>query len=496
MTLRRLAGDTLIYGTGYILGKILNYLLITIYLTWKFNGEVAQYGLYTDFYFYVALLLVLLTFRMETTYFRFANDKTQRETAFGQASLIVLTTALLWACIVVIFRTPLANALEYPGYEKHVVTLGFILALDVMVSVPFAALRLEGRPLRYSMLRLLAILVNIVAVLFFLELVPVFAEKGAVWASWYSRADRLYYVFLANLIGSLTVFLIFLPSYFRARLIWNGTLAKKMLRYAWPLVVVGMAGVINQSSYITFQKYILPNSLIENLSEGGVYAAATRVAILMSLFTTAFNYAAEPFFFRLADTHDAHQTYAEIAKAFTVAACVLMAGILLYLDVVQLVLGESFRGALYVVPILLLGFLFLGLYYNFSVWYKITDRTVFGAMISAVGAVLTIVLNIVLIRKLQVMGSAWAALACYAFMTAVCYWIGRKYYPIPYDLRRITIHIVSVLVLYWVSTQLSTLFGENLGQELLVNTVLFVGYLWLLYRFERPMIRSVVRRSP
>ena len=267
MTLRSLAGDTLIYGTGYILGKVLNYLLITIYLTWKFNGDVAQYGLYTDFYFYVALLLVLLTLRMETTYFRFASDKRRRDAVFGQATFILLITSILWAILVIFFRSQLAAALEYPGYEKHVVTLGMILALDVLVSVPFASLRLESRPIMYSALRLMGILINIAAVLFFLEILPALVRHHVSWAqSWYRDEDRLYYVFLANLIASGSVFLIFLPKYFKAHLRWDPVLAKSMLKYAWPLVIVGLAGVINQSSYITFQKYILPNSLVENLS--------------------------------------------------------------------------------------------------------------------------------------------------------------------------------------------------------------------------------------
>ena len=314
MTLRSLAGDTLIYGTGYILGKVLNYLLITVYLTWKFDGEQAQYGLYTDFYFYVALLLVLLTFRMETTYFRYASKEGQGNTVFSQATLIVLGTSVLWLLFLFSRQDAIATALDYPGYAKHVVALGLIITLDVLVSVPFAALRLERRPLRYSAYRLLGIVVNIVAVVFFLEILPAASLRGASWASWYVHADRLYYVFLSNLIGSLVVFLVFLRQFFRVRLVWNPLLAKQMLRYAWPLVLVGIAGVINQSSYITFQKYILPNSLLENLSEGGIYAAATRIAILMSLFITAFNYAAEPFFFRLSGTAGDRETSARIGS--------------------------------------------------------------------------------------------------------------------------------------------------------------------------------------
>jgi O-antigen/teichoic acid export membrane protein len=496
MTLRSLAGDTLIYGTGYILGKVLNYLLITVYLTWKFDGEQAQYGLYTDFYFYVALLLVFLTLRMETTYFRFTSKGEHRAAVFSQATLILLGTSVIWLLILFLRQSELAEMLEYPGYEKHVVALDLIITLDVLVSVPFAALRLEGRPLRYSLLRLLGILINIGGVVFFLELLPAFFENGAKWASWFRSEDRLYYVFLSNLIGSLVVFLVFLPQYLRIKLSWNGRLAKQMLQYTWPLVIVGLAGVINQSSYITFQKYILPNSLIENLSEGGIYAAATRIAILMGLFTTAFNYAAEPFFFKHSGSVSARVMYAEVARAFTIAGCVLMSVILLYLDVVQYVLGESYRSGLYIVPILLLGFFFLGLYYNFSVWYKITDRTRFGALIAFGGAIITIGLNLILIPKMEVVGSAWAALACYAFMSLACYMIGRKYFPVPYELGRIALHVIAVMLLYGISVEVGAFAGVELWKHMVINTLLLGGYLLALYQVEKQMILSIIRKAP
>lgn len=496
MTLRKLAGDTLIYGTGYILGKVLNYLLIMVYLTWKFDGETAQYGLYTDFYFYVALLLVLLTLRMETTYFRFAGDKTNRPAVFSQASLILLGTSMIWLLLVFLGQTQMANALEYPGYEKHILALGLILALDIMVVVPFAALRLENRPIRYSALRLLGVIINIVAIIFFLDILPWLAEQNVSWAeSLYNHDDRLLYVFLSNLLGSLVIFLIFIPQYLRIRWAWDGALAKKMLVYALPLVVVGVAGVINQSSYITFQKYILPDSLTENLSAGGIYAAATRLAIIMSLFTTAFNYAAEPFFFQHAKAEGAKQMYADVAKAFTITACILMAGLLLYLDLVQLIIGTSYRSGLSVVPILLLGFLFLGLYYNVSVWYKVTDRTHIGAMISACASAITILLNIVLIKAYGVEGSAWAALGCYTFMIVMCYLIGRTYYPVPYELTRIAIPIAGALLTYWISLQLKTLLGDELWKTMLVNTILFAAYIAVLYKMEGRLIRSVLLRN-
>lgn len=496
MGLRRLAGDTLIYGTGYILGRVLNYLLITVYLTWKFDGEQEQYGLYTDFYFYVALVLVVLTLRMETTFFRFGSRPDLKEKAFSQAAIALIGTAALWVIVVITQRDAIAGALQYPGYEAHVLVLGIILALDVLVAIPFAALRLEQRPVRFTVLRISGILINIFSVLFFLEVLPMLADRGVDWANTlYRHEHRLLYVFIANLVGSGSVFLFVLPRYFRLQWEWDKALLLRMLKYTLPLVIVGLAGVINQSSYITFQKHILPDSLTENLSAGGVYAAATRIAILMSLFITAFNYAAEPFFFQRAEDRDAKQIYADVAKAFAIAGSVLFVLITMYLDVIQLILGTSFRGGVAVVPILLLAFFLLGLYYNFSIWYKLTDRTRYGAMISLGGAVITVVLNILLIRRMEVIGSAWAALACYAFMAIVCYALGRRIFPVPYDIPRIVLTIGLALVAFGVSEFFRSNVVDTLGGILAVNTILTIGFITVMYRMEREMILSILRRE-
>ena len=494
MTLRKLAGDTLVYGTGFILGKVLNYFLITIYLTRKFGGEQEQYGLYTDFYFYVALILVLLTLRMETTFFRFGSDKNVGSRAFNQAAMLLMITAGLWTVLILAGNQWIASALQYPGFEDHVLILGSILTFDVLVAIPFASLRLEKRPMRFALLKISGILLNIGAVLFFLELLPYLANNGSVWAeNIYNHDHRLLYVFISNLIGSAFVFLCFLPRYFQIRWIWDSALTAKMLKYTLPLIIVGFAGVINQSSYITFQKYILPNSLTENLSAGGVYAAATRIAILMSLFITAFNYAAEPFFFQNAHEKDAKTIYADVAKAFAIAGSILFLVVLLYLDLIQLLLDASFRDGIGVVPILLMAFFFLGLYYNFSIWYKVTDKTRYGAMISGVGAVITIVLNILLIRSMEVVGSAWAALVCYAFMALACYFLGRKHFPIPYAIGRMLLIIGAALGIYLLSEALRPLANGQVPTILVMNSGLILVFVYGLWLVERKWLRSVWR---
>ena len=496
MTLRKLAGDTLIYGSGYILGKVLNYVLITIYLTWKFNGETEQYGLYTEFYFYVALLLVILTLRMETTFFRFGSEEGQKSRAFDQAAMLLVLTSGIWIICLFTFNSQIAAALQYPDFELHVLILGLVLALDILVAIPFAALRLEQRPLRFAGLKISGIAINIIAVLVFLELLPGIAEGGNSLAqSWYNPDHRLLYVFVANLLGSLFVFAAFFSRYIKMNWKYDRELTRKMLRYTLPLIIVGIAGVINQSGYIVLLKTVLPGDLMENLSDGGVYAAATRIAILMSLFITAFNYAAEPFFFNQSKNKDAKQTYADVAKAFALVGTILFVGILMYLDLIQLMLGSNFRTGMHVVPILLMAFFLLGLYYNFSIWYKLTDRTRYGAFISSIGALITVGLSFVLIPRIDMEGSAWATLACYTFMAGACYFIGKKFYPVPYDMGRIGTLVLLALATYGLSVFINAMLDGPLGITLAINTVLMGGFLWVVYSMEREMIMSVIRRK-
>lgn len=482
--LKKLAGETLIYGISYVLGRVLHYLVNTFYLTRVFDGEQDQYGLYSDFYFYVAFLLVLLTMRMETAFFRFGNKKEERDDAFSSAAGTLVVTALSWAVILFLSYRAIASALSYPDMSKHVLVLGSVLIFDILVAIPFARLRLENRPIRFAMYKVGGIILNIGFLLFFLEVCPRFAERGAGWANWiYSEENRLLLVFVSNLVASAAVWLLLLPKYFQVKWKWNRDKWRKMVIYSLPLIIVGIAGVINQSSYITFQKYLLPQTLTENLSSGGIYAAAARLAILMNLFTIAFNYAAEPFFFQHAERSDSKEIYAQVARAFSVVGSIMFVVILLYLDLVQFVLGKSFRGGLEVVPILLIAYFFLGIYYNFSIWYKLKDKTNFGALISFGGAVITIILNVLLIQRMEVIGSAWAALACYLFMVVACYLWGRKYFPVPYPIGRMILHLLMAIGFYFLSEVIRPVLDERLVLILGVNTVLiliFIGIMWKL----------------
>ncbi len=487
--LRKLAGETAIYGFSYILSRVLHYILFTFYLTRVFNDQTSQYGIYRDLYFYVAIVLVILTFRMETTYFRYAKEDRSKVTTMSMSFL--LTLASLFLVGLWIFRGEVAAWMEYEGMTTHLMLLGSVLFFDVLCAVPFASLRQQNRPWVFMALKLGSIVLNIVFVLFFIELLPGLSEAGGFFERIYRPNDQLFYVFLSNMLASMVTFVGLLPFARSESFDWDFQFFKKMLRYSWPLVIVGVAGVINQSSYITFQKYILPNDITTNLSDGGKYAAAASLALLLNLFTIAFNYAAEPFFFAHKERPDSREVYADVALAFTIVGSTMMLFILAYMDLFQFILGSNFRAGLFVVPILLVAYLLLGIYYNLSAWYKLADRTRWGAWIAIGGAIITIVGNVLLIQRLEVIGSAWAALACYAFMCVASYLLGQKYFPIPYKIGRMAGWMIGAIIVYFIMEGIRGWVEHNLPLTLLVNSILMIAFLVLIYRYERSLIRQI-----
>ena len=491
--LRRLAGETAIYGFSYILSRILHYVLFTWYLTRVYNDDTAQYGIYRDLYFYVAVLVVLLTFRMETTYFRFARDDRNAVTTMSMTFLFSL--AGLFFLALLLFNNEIALSLDYPQLTEHIMLLGGVLFFDVMSAVPFASLRQQNRPVRFLLLKLGSIVLNIGFVLFFLELLPLLAESGDIWERVYRSADRLFFIILGNLIASAITFLALLPLLKGVSFHWDWSFLKRMLKFSWPLVIVAFAGVVNQYSAIFFQKEFLSADLTANLEEGAKYAAAASLALILSLFTTAYNYAAEPFFFAHRDKEGFREVYADAALAYTLVGSVMMLVILGYMDIFQLLLGQSFREGLEVVPILLVSFLFLGIYYNVSVWYKLSDRTLWGAWIAGLGTVITIVLSIILVQRWGVIGSAWTALACYVFMVFWAFYLGKKYYPIPYQIGKMMLWIVAAIAGYFVMEWLRPFFEERVPMVLLVNTMVIIFYCSVVYFLEKPLWRQLAGRS-
>jgi len=490
--LKKLAGETAIYGLSSIVGRLLNYLLMPLY-TRLFLRE--EYGIVNELYAYTGFLMVLYIFRMETAFFRYGTAEEGRDEAFSTSFWSVLGTSGLFSLLILCFANPITDWLEYAPEQSTFVTMfGLILAFDTLAEIPLARLRLEHRAKRFAAVRLTGIALNIGFNLFFLLLCPWLLKHGIASdfiGKIYHREFGVGYIFLSNLIASTGVLLLLIPEMRRVEWRFSPAVWRTMLIYAAPLILASMAGIVNEMLDRVLLKRLLPGDATSNLAQVGVYSASYKLAMLMSLVTQAFRYAAEPFFFANAKHKDAKILYADVTKYFSILGTATLLGVLLYLDVLKHLIGSDFWGGLGVVPILLFANLFLGLYYNVSIWYKLTDQTKLGGWIAVGGAIITIVLNVWWIPRIGYMGSAWATLICYAAMTAACWWLGRKYYPVNYDWMRMGGYVALALVLYFGSDWLAQWGGYGLPVKLAVNTVLMMGFFGVVWKMEGANLKKI-----
>ncbi|RMG85509.1 MAG: polysaccharide biosynthesis protein [Bacteroidetes bacterium] len=490
--LKKLAGETAIYGVSSILSRLLNYVILVPFFTRIFlNGE---YGIVSEIFTYAGILTILFTYRMETAFFRFGNRKDQQEKAFSTATLSLLCSTILFSGVLLFFVDELTRWFHFDGHPEYVMLTIGIIAFDALTAIPFARLRLQNRPIRFAILKTANILINILSIFFFLKICPEMIERGHEnWRIFFDPDNKIQYVFIANLIASGGLVLAFLPEYLRLKLEFDTTLWRQMIVYALPLIVVGIASVVNQLIAIPMLTNLLPGTIEENRVQTGLYGATAKLAVLMNLFTQAFNYAAEPFFFRHSERSDSKIIYAQVGQAFALVGSFVFLGIVLYLDIIQYFLGKNFREGLGIVPILLLANFALGLYYNFSIWYKLTDRTVYGMYISLAGMVITIGLNCLLIPRIGYFGPAWAALACYGFMSLAGYLTGQHFYPIYYPIKKMLGYIGIAIGIYFLSAFFQTYTGENLALRLTINTGLLLVYAGIIFWWEKKTILRMLK---
>jgi len=446
--IKKLAGETVIYGLSHVLSRVINFAVMAPYLTRQFPKDSTEYGIYSEVYGYSAVLLTLLLFRLDTALFRFGSKSTDINRTLGTALLPMGAGLLLILLLSIPFAGNVATYLGYSDAPHYVRWMVYILCFDALASMIYAKLRLESRPMRFLLFRLGSVLVNVLLIIIFYESI-VSSPTGQWLESSLGMVRKVDYVFLANLITSALTLLAMGFEYLKVKLHYDPVLIKKMLWYAAPLVIVGVAGNINQTFAAPIQKQFLGSDAMANLADAGVYAAASKLAILLSLFTTAFNYAAEPFFFKNVDRANATEVYGVVALAFTIVACLAALGIIAYLDVLILMFPKSYHVGAPVVPYLLLAYVLLGIYYNVSIWYKLKDRTHIGAIISVTGMAVTLGVSIMLLPRVGTIASAYAAVACYSVMVLICYFIGQRYFPVRYPVGRILAYIgVSALAAY------------------------------------------------
>lgn len=445
--LRRLASQTAIYGLSSIIGRFLNYLLVPLF-TYYFSP--AEYGVISEFYAYAGFLAVLLVFGLETGYFRFRDRAATADTAYTTALRFLLLANLGFFVLITLFDQAIADALQHGEHPEYVVWMAAILALDSMAAVAFARLRAEEKPWRFAGIKLIEILVTVAMNLFFIVLCreAYHDDPGSTLGRLWDPEIGVGYIFIANLIGSGVKWLLLAPQLRGFTAGYDPVLFTRMMRYSLPMVVIGLAGVVNEMLDRAMMKYLLPYDAETNLAQLGIYSACYKLSILMMLFIQSFRYAGEPFFFAHAHDRDSPTLYARVMTAFVIFCMLIFLLVTLYLDIFQYFIGAPFRAGLGVVPILLLANLFLGIYVNLSLWYKLTDRTLLGAGVALGGAAITVVLNLWWVPVLGYMGAAWATLACYASMATASYLLGRRYYPVPYELARILGYIGLGLVIY------------------------------------------------
>jgi O-antigen/teichoic acid export membrane protein len=495
--LKRLAGQTAIYGIPTILGRFLQYLLV-ILLTRIFTRS--EYGVISVFYSYASFLMVILTYGMETTFFRFSETEENKDRVFSTAMLSVGLTSIAFVFLSNLFAGKLANWMEYPFHPEYVIWFAWILGLDALSSIPFARLRAQNKAKRFATIKFINILTNIGLTLFFLLLCPYILKhypslRDNVLFSLIYRSDwSIEYVFIANLIASILTFVLLLPEVTGMKFEFHRELWKKMLLYTWPLLFAGMAGIVNETFDRLLLRYLLPANISE--AQVGIYSACYKISILMTLFVQAYRFAAEPFFFAQAKEKDAKQVYARIMDFFIITVSFIFLLTMLSLDDVFIhLIGSKFRIGKNVIPILLLANLFLGVYYNLSIWYKLTGQTIWGAWLSLIGAVITLGLNFWWIPLSPdhliygYLGSAWATFICYGSMMILSYLIGHKYFRVPYNLSKFFGYLGLSILLYAISVLVPV---ETALLRIAFHALLLLVFAGVVWRIEKPGLAKIL----
>ena len=496
--LKQLAGQTVIYGLSSIVARLLNYLLVPLY-TNVFSPGV--YGISTEFYAYVSFLIIVLTYGMETTFFRFNEHEQDKEKVFSTGMISLLITSVVFLISALLFSHDIARWIDYPAHPEYVRWFAWILALDALSAIPFAHLRAINRPIRFAWVKMTNISVNIGLNLFFLLLCPFILSHypenilGRFINSIYKPDWGIEYIFISNLVASSLTIVMLFPEISSVKWKVHPDLWKKMLFYAFPLLFAGMAGIVNETFDRLLLRYLLPKGIAT--SQVGIYAACYKISILMTIFIQAYKYAAEPFFFSQAKEKDAKEVYAKIMDYFIIIVSLIFLVTMLYLDdfiMPLLVRKKEYWEGKGVIPVLMMANLFLGVYYNLSIWYKLTAKTLWGAWLSLIGAIITLVLNFWWIPLSSehliygYYGSAWATFICYGAMMILSYLIGQKYFPVKYNLVKFAGYLGLSVILFALSSVLRPdLYLYRVG----FHTLLLLVFLGIVYLIEKPRLQSI-----
>jgi O-antigen/teichoic acid export membrane protein len=491
LSIKKLAGQTVWYGASSIAARFLNYLL-TPYLTGVL--AVSGYGEMSLVYAAIPFLNVIFTYGIETAYFRFSNKEGFKKDVYSTSSISIFVSTALFTTLLLLSHTTVAHWLRLDNHPEFITYSALIIALDTLATLPFARLRQEGRPRKFAMIRIISILITIGLTIFLISVCPrIAASDPNGWiAKNYIKNYGTGYVILANLAGSFITLLLLSRELFAFRWTFNSKVWQQIMIYSLPLIIAGFGGMINE----TFDRIMLgwwaPAASVEAAkTEVAIYSGCYKLSILITLFIQAFRMGAEPFFFKQAEGENPQRTYARVMKFFVITITVMFLVVALYLDVWKYFLTrKAYWAGLKVVPILLLANMFLGIYYNLSIWYKLTHKTISGAYITLIGAVVTLVINFVFIPYYSYMACAWATFFCYGSMMLLSFIWGQKAYRIPYAWKKLTAYIVIVVVLYFIH-RLIVHFILNSWMNYASATFLLLAYIWFISTVERKEFKKL-----
>lgn len=484
--IKRLASQTAVYGIPTIVGRFLNYFLVPLY---TYNIATQDYGVVSELYAYVAFLMIILTYGMETAFFRFSQDY-DKSKVYNTALFSLMISTTLFLIITFLSLSPICSAMQYSNHKTYIALFLIILALDALRAIPYALLRRENMAKRFAFIKTVDIFSNILFNLFFIALCPILYDKGFyIITSWFNPNDLVLYIFISNCLASFISFILLIPQFSQFRFNIDFKVLKRMLVYGFPVMIGGLAGMVNETFDRIALKHLvtIPDNITDTakiaeykMSQIGIYGACYKLSIVISLFIQAFKFAAEPFFFSKMKQQDAKKSYSEVMTAFVIFLCFIFLVVMGYIDLFQYFMGKDYRIGIMVVPILLMANIFLGIYYNLSIWYKVSDKTKYGAYIALIGAAITLIGNYFLVPILGYKGAAWTTLICYFVISLLCYLIGQKFYPVAYKVKRIVFYILFSLGLYVVMYYLQNNI-QSMILRLSVNTALIIVYIILCY---------------
>ena len=491
--LKSLAKDTAIYGLSSIAARFINYLLVPIQ-TAKFSAAGGQYGIITNVYAYVALLIIILTYGMETTFFRFMSKEGEDpQKVYSTTLRTVGFTSLLFSVIVVLFNQPIAAAMGYADHPEFVSIMFVTVAIDAFAAIPFAYLRCKHRPIKFATLKILNITFNIVLNCLYLIVLPYFKiNLFGIYDSHFTL--NVVWIFYINIFCSVATLLMLWTELKGFRYAFDWGACKRMLSYTWPLLIMGLAGQLNQCASQIIFPYVYNGNADEARMQLGIYGACIKIAMIMVMITQAFRYAYEPFVFGKTKDKDNKETYAKAMKYYIIFTLLAFLCVMGYIDVLRHLVGRSYWDGLRIIPIVMASEIMFGIFFNLSFWYKLTDRTIWGAYFSGIGAVVLIAIDILLIPRFSYMACAWAGFISYAVSMLLSYFVGQKYYPIRYPLRDIAFYTIIAAAFFIIMT----LASDDLPTwgALSVNTLLIIAFLAIIVKRDLPMesINKISRR--